>query len=148
MRVIVQRVAQAKVTIDGQVHGQIGQGYMLLVGFTDGDTQEISDKMAKKISELRIFDDESGRMNRSIFDVNGSILSISQFTLYADVSSGRRPSFAKAMAYQQASALYDHFNEALRQRNLHVETGIFGADMKVELLNDGPVTIIVDSREL
>ena len=148
MRVIVQRVRHASVTIDGEVHGSVGRGYMTLTGFTDGDTEETVKKVADKVADLRIFEDENDKMNLTIFDVGGAVLSISQFTLYADVSKGRRPSFVKAMRPQPASQLYDFFNECLRKRGLQVETGIFGADMKVELLNDGPVTIIVDSEVL
>ncbi|MBQ2478368.1 MAG: D-tyrosyl-tRNA(Tyr) deacylase [Erysipelotrichales bacterium] len=148
MRVVVQRVKEGNVVIDGKVHGEIGAGYVLLVGFTHGDTAETAAKVAKKITELRIFDDENGKMNLSIYDAEGAILSISQFTLYADVSQGRRPSFTTAMNYRDASALYDVFNNELRKRNLRVETGIFGAEMKVSLVNDGPVTIWVDSKEL
>lgn len=134
--------------IEGVPHGEIPHGELLLVGFTQGDDAETVRKVAKKVSELRIFDDESGKMNRSIFDSGGQVLSVSQFTLYGDVSGGRRPSFTAALSYREAQALYDLFNEELRARGLHVETGVFGAEMKVELVNDGPVTILVDSKEL
>ena len=147
MRVLIQRVAHASVTIEGQLHGSCGNGYLLLVGVTHDDTEEIVEKMAKKVQELRIFEDENQKMNRSIHDVNGSILSISQFTLYADTKKGRRPSFTNAAKPDLASPLYDYFNKCLRSYDLRVETGIFGADMKVELLNDGPVTILLDSKE-
>ena len=148
MRVLVQRVKNAKVTIEGKVHGQIGQGYLLLIGFTGTDTSETVATVIKKVLELRIFDDQDGKMNLSIFDVGGSVLSISQFTLYADIRKGRRPGFENAAKYQDASELYDLTNKVLSESNLKIETGIFGADMKVELLNDGPITIMVDSEEL
>lgn len=147
MKVVVQRSKNSKVTIDGKVNGSIDHGYVLLVGFTDGDTEEIVDKMIKKILNLRIFEDENEKMNLSIQDVNGQILSISQFTLYADSKKGNRPSFINAMNPTDASKLYDIFNEKL-SKEIYTETGIFGADMKVEIYNDGPVTIILDSEEL
>ena len=145
MRVVLQRSKASKVTIDGKVHGKIDKGYVALIGFTDGDNTEIVDKMIKKIVNLRVFEDENGKMNLSILDTNGSVLSISQFTLYA--KKGNRPSFINAMNPENASKLYDIFNQRLGEI-LHVETGIFGADMKVEIYNDGPVTIILDSDEL
>lgn len=147
MKVVVQRSKNSRVTIDGKVNGSIDHGYVLLVGFTDGDTEEIIDKMIKKILNLRIFEDENEKMNLSIQDVNGQILSISQFTLYADSKKGNRPSFINAMNPTDASKLYDIFNEKL-SKEIYTETGIFGADMKVEIYNDGPVTIILDSEEL
>ena len=147
MRVVVQRSKKSKVTIDGKVNGEIDNGYVLLVGFTNGDDETIIDKMINKIVNLRIFEDDQGKMNLSILDVNGSILSISQFTLYANCKEGRRPSFTEALNPTDATRLYDVFNEKLREYVL-VETGIFGADMKVEIYNDGPVTIVLDSNEL
>ena len=147
MRVLLQRSKNSKVTIDGKVNGQIDHGYVLLVGFTNGDNEEIIDKMINKIINLRVFEDDNGKMNLSIMDTKGSILSISQFTLYANTKEGRRPSFTNAMKPDEASKLYDLFNEKLSE-HLHVETGIFGADMKVEIYNDGPVTIMLDSDEL
>ncbi len=147
MRVVLQRSKASKVTIDGKVNGKIDKGYVALVGFTDGDNTEIVDKMIKKIVNLRVFEDENEKMNLSIQDIGGSILSISQFTLYADSKKGNRPSFINAMNPEEASKLYDIFNQKLSEI-LHVETGIFGADMKVEIYNDGPVTIILDSNEL
>lgn len=147
MRVVLQRSKASKVTIDGKVNGKIDKGYVVLVGFTDGDNTEIVDKMIKKIVNLRVFEDENEKMNLSIQDIGGSILSISQFTLYADAKKGNRPSFINAMNPEEASKLYDIFNQKLGEI-LHVETGIFGADMKVEIYNDGPVTIILDSNEL
>ena len=147
MRVLVQRSKNSKVTIDGKVNGEIEHGYVLLVGFTLGDNETIIDKMINKILNLRIFEDENGKMNLSILDTGGSILSISQFTLYANAKEGRRPSFVEALNPTEASNLYDKFNEKLKGM-IHTETGIFGADMKVEIYNDGPVTIMLDSNEL
>ena len=147
MRVLVQRSKNSKVTIDGKVNGSIEHGYVLLVGFTDGDNETIIDKMINKILNLRIFEDENGKMNLSILDTGGSILSISQFTLYANAKEGRRPSFVEALNPTDASNLYDIFNKKLSS-TIHTETGIFGADMKVEIYNDGPVTIMLDSKEL
>lgn len=148
MRVVLQRVKHASVTIDGEVHGKIEQGHLLLVGISHTDTKEIADKLAKKCVELRIFEDENGKMNKSLLDVEGNILSISQFTLYADCKKGRRPGFDKAGKPDMAKPLYEYFNDVLRSYGVSVETGIFGADMKVELLNDGPVTILLDSDEM
>lgn len=148
MKVVMQRVKHASVTIDEKVYSNISEGLLLLVGIEDNDTDEIMEKMAKKCVELRIFEDEAGKMNLGLNDVNGSILSISQFTLYADCKKGRRPSFTKAGKPDFSSVMYDKFNEMLRSYDVEVKTGIFGADMKVELLNDGPVTIILDSKEL
>lgn len=148
MKVVLQRVKHASVTIDGNVYGKINQGYLLLVGITDGDTETEAKKLADKIVDLRIFEDENGKMNLGIEQVNGAILSISQFTLYADCKKGRRPSFTKAARPEISNPLYETFNVFLKDRGMHVETGIFGADMKVELLNDGPVTIVLDSNEL
>lgn len=147
MKVLVQRSKNSKVTIDGKVNGQIDHGYVLLVGFTNGDNETIIDKMINKILNLRIFEDENEKMNLSILDTKGSILSISQFTLYANAKEGRRPSFTNALNPTDASKLYDIFNEKLRSQ-IPTETGIFGADMKVEIYNDGPVTIMLDSDEL
>ena len=121
---------------------------MVLVGFGEDDTKEIALKMANKLSKLRVFEDENGKMNLGLRDIDGSILSISQFTLYADCSKGNRPSFNLAMKGEEASDLYDYFNAVLRDLDFDVQTGIFGADMKIDLLNDGPVTIIMDSKEL
>lgn len=144
MRVLLQRSKNSNVTINGKVNGKIENGYVCLVGFTNGDTKELIDKMIKKIINLRVFEDENKKMNLSILDVNGSILSISQFTLYADSSKGNRPSFVNAMKPDEASRLYDYFNNKLSEF-VHTETGIFGSDMKVEIYNDGPVTIMLDS---
>ncbi len=147
MKVVVQRSKKSKVTINNKVKGSIDKGYVLLVGFTHSDTTEIVDKMITKILNLRIFEDENDKMNLSIKDINGSILSISQFTLYADSKKGNRPSFINAMKPDEASKLYDYFNQEL-SKYIEVNTGIFGSDMKVEIYNDGPVTIILDSDEL
>jgi len=148
MKLLVQRSKNSKVTIDGKLNGEISHGYVVLVGLTHEDNEIIIDKMIEKLINLRIFEDNDGKMNLSLLDVQGEILSISQFTLYADASGGRRPSFVNAMKPDEASRLYDYFNEKLRSKDIKVETGIFGADMKVELLNDGPVTIMLDSKEL
>lgn len=148
MRVLIQRSKNSSVTINDKINGSINNGYVLLVGFTHNDNTTIIDKVVKKIVNLRIFEDENGKMNKSIIDVGGSILSISQFTLYADLSSGNRPSFTNALSFNEASKLYDYFNYKLRENNIKVETGIFGSDMKVSILNDGPVTIMIDSDNL
>ena len=140
MRVLVQRSGNASVTIDGKVVGKIDQGLVLLVGFTDGDTQEKIEYLAKKVANLRIFPDENGVMNKSILEYGGDILSISQFTLYADTSKGNRPSYINAMRGEESTKLYDLFNEELR-KYCKVETGVFGADMIVSITNVGPTTI-------
>lgn len=144
MKVLVQRVLSSSVEVDNKIVGQINKGLMLLVGFTDSDTDKEIDYMVDKIINLRIFDDENGVMNKSLIDVNGSILSISQFTLYADIRKGRRPSYIKALNGDKAILLYDKFNNKLKEENIKVETGIFGADMKVSLINDGPITIMLE----
>ena len=143
MRILVQRSKKASVTVDGNIIGKINNGLTLLVGFTDGDNSEKIAYMVKKVLNLRIFDDESGVMNKSILDVGGSILSVSQFTLYGDASKGNRPSYIKALGGEQAKVLYDEFNEKLREF-IEVEIGKFGADMLVEIQNDGPVTIFLE----
>ena len=149
MRVVVQRCSRAEVRIDGRTVGQIGQGFMLLVGITEKDTQAEAELLAKKIAQLRVFEDPEGKMNLAIRDVGGAILSISQFTLYADCRKGNRPSFINAARPEKASPLYDYFNGTLRETyGLTVETGRFGADMKVDFINDGPVTILLDTDEL
>ena len=146
MRVVVQRSKEASVSIKNKINGKIDYGMVLLVGFTEGDTSKEIDYMVEKIINLRIFDDESGIMNKSLIDMSGSILSISQFTLYGDASKGRRPSYIKALSGDKATVLYDLFNEKLRKNNIKVETGIFGADMQVKLINDGPVTILLEKE--
>ena len=145
MKIVVQRVKKASVTINGEVHGKINQGYLLLVGFGLNDDESIAEQMADKVLKLRVCDDSNGKMNLSILDIQGEILSISQFTLYADASKGRRPSFTDACPPQLASKLYDHFNDELRKSELNIQTGIFQAEMDVELINSGPITIILDS---
>ncbi len=147
MRVVLQRVQYAKVTIAKDTRGEIDQGFLALVGITNSDDETVAARMAKKTAELRVFEDDQGKMNHSLSDIQGKILSVSQFTLYADCRRGRRPGFEAAAKPDQALPLYEYFNEQLREHGITVETGIFGADMKVELLNDGPVTIILDSAE-
>ncbi|MGI2326495.1 D-aminoacyl-tRNA deacylase [Planococcus sp. YIM B11945] len=146
MRVILQRSKQASVTVEGNITGAIDSGYVLLVGITHEDTVEDANYVAAKIAQLRLFEDEDGKMNRSILENGGDVLSISQFTLYGDVKKGRRPSFISAARPEQAEPLWQAFNEALRENGLIVETGIFGAMMDVQLVNDGPVTILVESK--
>lgn len=146
MRVVLQRVKHAQVDIEGKTVGRIEQGLFLLVGIKTGDTEDDIQYAADKISGLRIFEDNGGKMNRSVIDADGAILSVSQFTLYGDTSKGRRPSFIEAARPEIAEPLYQVFNEKLRAHGLHVETGVFGADMAVSLVNDGPVTIIVESK--
>lgn len=149
MRIVVQRCTRAEVRIAGTVVGRIGQGFMLLVGITDTDTIADADLLAKKIAQLRVFEDPDGKMNLALADVGGAILSISQFTLYADCRKGNRPSFIRAARPAQASPLYDYFNQTLRTTyGLTVQTGRFGADMQVDFVNDGPVTILLDTAEL
>ena len=141
MRVVVQRVNKSSVSVDGKIVGKIDSGLVLLVGFTDGDTEDTIDMMINKVINLRIFDDENGVMNKSILDTGGSILSISQFTLYGDAKKGNRPSYINAMKNDLAIPLYEAFNEELRTYGVKVETGIFGADMEVVITNIGPTTI-------
>lgn len=146
MRVLVQRSLNSNVSVDNKIVGEINNGLVLLVGFTDEDNIEDIKYLVKKVINLRIFDDENGVMNKSVLDVKGEILSISQFTLYADTKKGNRPSYINALNGQEATKLYDLFNEELRNNDIKVETGIFGSDMKVNILNDGPVTILLESR--
>lgn len=149
MRVVVQRCSRAEVRIDGATVGQIDKGFVLLVGVTDTDTHAEAEVLAKKIAQLRVFEDEAGKMNLALGEVGGAVLSISQFTLYADCRKGNRPSFIRAARPEAASPLYDYFNATLRERyHLRVETGRFGADMKVDFINDGPVTILLDTDDL
>ena len=149
MRIVTQNVINASVEINDQIYSKIDKGFLLLVSFTNGDNKEIVDKMAKKLVNLRVFQDENGKTNLSILDIAGSILSVSQFTLYADCQKGNRPSFInKCLNPDDASKLYDYFNEIIRSYHVDLKTGIFGADMKVNLINDGPFTIILDSEEL
>ena len=147
MRAVIQRVSEASVTIDEQVVGKIGRGFMILLGIHEEDTQEDADYLICKIPLLRVFEDAEGKMNQSLQDVVGSVLSVSQFTLYADTKKGNRPSFVKAARPETAIPLYEYFNEGLRKAGLVVETGEFGGDMYVALINDGPVTILFDTRD-
>ena len=144
MRVLVQRCDKALVRVNDNVVGSINKGLMILVGFTEGDNFDAIKYMADKVVNLRVFDDENGIMNKSLLDKSYSILSVSQFTLYGDASKGRRPSYVNALNGSLAKPLYDKFNEELRKYGVEVETGIFGADMKVELINDGPITIMLE----
>lgn len=145
MKVVIQRTKEASVEIDNKIYNEIKNGLMILVGFTEGDNSSDIDYCVRKIVNLRIFDDEDGVMNKSIIDVGGSILSISQFTLYANTKKGNRPSYIDALKGDLSKKLYDEFNEKLNE-HITTKTGIFGADMKIKLTNDGPVTIIIDSR--
>lgn len=146
MRVVLQRVAHASVTVDGEIIRKIQRGFLLLVGVTHDDAMEDMEYLVRKIVQMRIFEDEEGKLNRSIQDIGGEILSVSQFTLYADTKKGNRPSFSKAAPGDVALEMFEQFNGLLRDTGIPVETGQFGADMKVELLNDGPVTILLDSK--
>jgi D-aminoacyl-tRNA deacylase len=146
MRVVLQRSGPASVKVDGEVTGSIERGYVLLVGITHDDTVEDAKYIAGKVANLRLWEDGEGKMNHSILEVGGNILSVSQFTLYANTSKGRRPSYIDAARPDQANVLWNTFNELLEQEGLKVETGIFGAMMDVNLVNDGPVTIIIDSK--
>lgn len=148
MKFVVQRVKHSSVTVDNETIGQIGKGYMVLIGVSDTDTEEIADKMVDKMIKLRIFEDENGKTNLSLADVDGELLLISQFTLYANCRKGNRPSFIEAGAPDHASALYEYIISKCKERVSVVERGEFGADMKVELLNDGPFTIILDSEQI
>lgn len=144
MRIILQRSKEASVTIDEEKVGSISHGLVLLVGVTHEDSLKEVDYLVDKIINLRIFEDDQGKMNRSLLDTEGAILSVSQFTLYGDTRKGRRPSFTEAAKPDVASDLYDSFNERLKEKGVHVETGRFGADMDVQLINDGPVTLILE----
>lgn len=149
MKTVIQRVKYSNVKIDNQIVGKCNEGFMILLGVCNGDTKEDADKLVKKIPNLRIFEDENGKMNLSCLDVDGQMLVISQFTLCADCSHGRRPSFTNSAPPDEANLLYEYFVEQLKRSGVKsVETGEFGADMQVELVNDGPVTIILDSKEL
>ena len=145
MRVVIQKTRAASVSIEGQVVGQIDQGYVLLVGFTHGDQKDDCDYCAKKVAKMRLFEDEAGKINRSLDQVGGSILSISQFTLYAATRKGNRPGFSQAADPAIDQDLYEYFNQQLRSYGYQVETGQFGADMLVQIANEGPVTILLDS---
>ncbi len=148
MRFVLQRVTEASVAVDGEVKGKIGKGYLLLVGVSNEDTQEIADKMIEKVSRLRIFEDENGKTNLSIEQVDGEILVISQFTLYADCRKGNRPSFTDAGSPDMAECLYEYILKRCGELFKNTQRGVFGADMKVSLVNDGPFTIVLDSKEI
>lgn len=148
MRLVIQRVSAASVEIEGDIHGKIDEGLMVLVGIKETDNETILKKMADKLIHLRIFEDENQKLNLSLIDIKGEILSISQFTLYANCKKGRRPSFLDAAKPQISKPLYEKFNKYLEESGIHVETGIFGAMMNVNLINNGPTTIILDSDEI
>ncbi len=148
MRCVIQRVSSASVTVEGTCIGQIQQGLMVLIGVSVDDTDQDVRYMAEKVPHLRIFEDEEGKINKSILDIGGSILAVSQFTLYGDARGGRRPSFITAARPEEANARYEQLVKAWRDRQVHVETGRFRADMQVSLVNDGPVTILMDSTKL
>ena len=145
MRLVVQRVDNASVTIENELFSSIGQGYLILFGAEKGDTKQQADWLAEKIAHLRVFEDENGKMNLSLSDVGGSVLIISQFTLYGDCEKGRRPSFTNAGDPKRANELYQYFSKQFEKYNIPVQNGIFQADMKVEILNDGPVTFIIEA---
>ena len=148
MRAVVQRVTQASVSVAGEVRGRIAHGFMVLIGVQDGDTQEDLRYIAEKVPNLRVFEDENGKMNRSLIDIGGEILAVSQCSLLGDARGGRRPSFIAAARPETADPLYEKLVAGWRGRGIRVDTGVFGADMQVSLVNDGPVTILLDSRKL
>ncbi|TZF92588.1 D-tyrosyl-tRNA(Tyr) deacylase [Chryseobacterium panacisoli] len=145
MKIVIQRVSEASVKVDGKIVGEIGKGIMLLVGVDENDEKTDADWLVQKVLNLRIFGDEEGKLNLSVKDISGEILCISQFTLIADYKKGNRPSFIKAAKPDKAIPLFDYFKDEISQSGLKTESGIFGADMKVSLINDGPVTIVMDS---
>ena len=147
MKAILQRVTDAKVEVDSKTVGEIGTGFLILLGVENGDTEKEADALAAKIAGLRIFTDENDKMNLSLLDIKGELLLISQFTLYGDARKGRRPNFMNALGGEEAKKFYDKFIEMMKETGLKVETGIFGADMKVDIKNDGPVTILLDSSK-
>ena len=144
MKLVIQRVKKAEVKVDGQTVGKIDEGFLVLIGIKIGDTKEQTDYLVKKLCNLRVFSDENGKMNKSLNDVKGKLLIVSQFTLYANCSDGNRPSFIEAARPEKAIPLYEYFCNECMKKNIEVQKGIFGADMKVELLNDGPVTIVME----
>lgn len=148
MRAVIQRVSQGSVAVSGTVTGEISQGLVVLLGVAEEDTEKDADYIADKVVNLRVFEDENGKMNRSIQDVGGSVLSVSQFTLYGDCRKGRRPSFTQAAGPEKAKALYDYFNGKIRGAGIRTEEGIFQAEMLVKIYNDGPVTMLLDSKKL
>ncbi len=147
MRAVVQRVKEASVTVEGAIRGRIGRGLLVLLGVGNGDTEADAEYLADKALNLRIFADEAGQMNRSVIDEGGGILVVSQFTLYGDARRGRRPGYSDAAAPEEANRLYEHFVSRLRPSNLAIETGVFRATMEVALVNEGPVTLLLDSRK-
>lgn len=147
MKIVVQRVSKAEVKIDDKIIGKANKGLLLFVGFSKDDEEKDLKYFVDKILNLRIFEDESGKMNLSVSEINGDILSVSQFTLYGDIKKGRRPSFIEAAEPEKANKLYEKFNDQLKKSGLNIETGIFGGDMKVSLINDGPVTILMNSKK-
>ncbi len=144
MKIVIQRVSKAKVEVENKIVGEIKKGFLVLFGITHKDTKEEADYLVKKLCNLRVFEDENGKMNLGLKDVNGELLIVSQFTLYADCSNGNRPSFTEAAKPDKAIKLYDYFCKECEKNNIKVQKGIFGADMKVSLINDGPVTIIIE----
>ena len=144
MKIVIQRVSKAKVEVENKIVGEIKKGFLVLFGITHEDTKEEADYLVKKLCNLRVFEDENGKMNLGLKDVNGELLIVSQFTLYADCSNGNRPSFTEAAKPDKAIKLYDYFCKECEKNNIKVQKGIFGADMKVSLINDGPVTIIIE----
>lgn len=148
MRAVVQRVKKSSVTVDDKITGKIEQGLMVLIGVEDGDSEKDADYIADKVCGLRIFEDEQGKMNLSVEDIGGEVLAVSQFTLLADARKGRRPSFTKAAAPDEANALYRKVIDKIESRNINVEEGVFQAEMMVEIHNDGPVTILLDSNKM
>lgn len=145
MKLVIQRVANATVKVEGETIGEIEKGFLVLVGIKQGDTTELADILVKKLCNLRVFEDENNKMNLSIKDINGKLLIVSQFTLYADCKKGNRPSFIEAARPEEAEPLYEYFKQGCRKEGIEVQSGKFGADMKVSLLNDGPVTIIIEA---
>ena len=145
MRAVVQRVASSRVTVDERVTGEVKKGLLVLLGVTHDDTSKDVDYMVDKVTNLRIFEDENDKMNLSLKDINGEVMAVSQFTLYGDARKGRRPNFMNALGGEEAKKFYDKFIEMMKETGLKVQTGIFGADMKVDIKNDGPVTILLDS---
>ena len=146
MRVVIQRVSEASVKVDNQIVGEIGQGLMLLIGVDESDENSDADWLVKKILDVRVFSDDEGKMNHSVKDINGEILCISQFTLISDYKKGNRPSYIKAARPEKAIPLFEYFKDEMKKSGLKTESGIFGADMKVSLINDGPVTLVFDSK--
>jgi D-tyrosyl-tRNA(Tyr) deacylase len=146
MRAVIQRVCSASVTVEGQIVGQIGQGVLVLLGVEKQDQEAQADWLAEKIVSLRIFEDEAGKMNRSVHEINGAVLAVSQFTLAGNCNKGRRPSFDSAASADEGKRLYDYFIEALKQQHVPVQTGIFQADMQIALVNDGPVTFLLERK--